>query len=196
MCADAVNDQRAKQEQQPVLQVAELAGAAYFCRLVSHVVEPYSAATEPPAASMAARAPLVAPTPRRFTFSRCCPKEPLSQPMHRPRPDRPALSDRRSISSIGKCEFGQANLDVAGTRQDTKPRFGRRRCRASDRPRNRSCGNRRHATSDPCGRDHRSCQATADAASDALGGGLGAGGRLDGIQSHLRTPTSAGTKPC
>ena len=35
MCADAMNDQRAKQEQQPVLQVAELAGAAYFCRLVS-----------------------------------------------------------------------------------------------------------------------------------------------------------------
>ena len=116
VCADAVNDQRAKQEQKPVLQVAELAGAAYFAAWLATSSNLYSAATSRLPPSMAARAPLGSANAPKVHLLTMHPKEPLSQPMHRP--TRPAcLSDRRSISSIGNGRVRQANLDVAGTRQ-------------------------------------------------------------------------------
>jgi len=63
--AYAVHDQRAQQEQQPALEVAEFAHSdqRFFRQAL--------ASTLPPAFSMAARAPFVTSNPAQIHFARC-----------------------------------------------------------------------------------------------------------------------------
>src|SRR5690606_688427 len=69
MRTDTIDNQRTQQEKQATLEVAELSGASQRGSRIRHNGFPfYSDATEPPAASIAALAPWVAPTPRKTTF--------------------------------------------------------------------------------------------------------------------------------
>src|SRR5690606_4891604 len=133
---DAVDHERKQQEDEPATQVAELAGLGEPLlpghRVGCHVrsaFRPGLQATLPPAASMAALAPAVAPMPvsltafvsspdlMTFTTLASWPTRPACLRASTSTSAAPSLSSWASVTSA--LNFSEADL---------KPRLGRRRC--------------------------------------------------------------------
>src|SRR6266545_3497979 len=133
---DPVHNERAQQEPQPPLQIGVL-GTAFQCRIAGGqvVVSCLSSdrtaahATLPPAASIAAFAPFVTPTPVSLTAFASSPDLITFAAFATDGTTPAALSASRSMSPTGiRARSESRTCAVSSFARDTNPRLGNRRC--------------------------------------------------------------------